>query len=155
MSDCGQTNFGGTVSISTTAVSTQPDLAAAEALTYTELPNVGSHGDTGITQNMPTYSTWGRTVICKQKGEATAQDFDIEALYVDSAAIDTWTAAAAPTNKNSYVVKTEWPDGSTEYNWGPIAGPSYPKGGNEDFRRVVYTVGANMVPVLGEATSSV
>lgn len=154
MSDCGITNFGGTVSISTTAVSSQPDEAAAGGLTYEQLPNVGNHGDTGITQNMVSYSTWDRTVVCKQKGEATAQDFDIEAQDVPSAGLDAFIAAGEPTNKNSYVIKTEWPDGSIEYNWGPISGPLLPKGGNEDFKRVQFTMGANMVPLRVEATSS-
>lgn len=154
MSDCGITNFGGKVSISTTAVSSQPDEVAAGSLAYEELPNVGNHGDTGITQNLPTYSTWGRTVVCKQKGEATAQDFDIEAQDVPSAGLDLFIAAAAPTNSNSYVIKTEWSDGSVEYNWGPITGPTLLKGGNEDFKRVQFTVGANMVPLRVEATSS-
>lgn len=147
MSDCGITNFGGKFYISTTEQDTDLDESGFAALTYTEVPNLGNHGDTGVTQNLVTYNTWGRVVVCKAKGQATAQDFTNEFLDVASAGMTALVAAADPTNTASYAYKTEWADGSIEYNRGPATGPAYLKGGNEDFKRVQFTIGANQVPV--------
>lgn len=147
MSDCGITNFGGKVYISTTEQNSDLDESGFAGLTYVEVPNLGNHGDTGVTQNLVQYNTWGRVVVCKAKGQATAQDFTLEFLDVPSTGMTAMEAAGEPTNTGSYAIKTEWPDGSVEYNRGPVTGPALLKGGNEDFKRVQFTVGANQVPV--------
>lgn len=153
MSDCGITHSGLVVSISTTAVNDDQDLSMFESLTYEDLPSVGSLGDTGVSQNIVNYSTLDRTVICKGKGEANAGDPTIEALDIGSAAMDLFNAAAVTSNKDNYAIKYEWPDGSIEYNRGLITGPQLMKGGNEDFKRVMFTCGNQQSPVVVEAPS--
>lgn len=154
MSDCGITNIGCTVAISTTTEDTDLDLSGFEALTYTQLPNIGTVGDTGITQNAVSYPTWDRQVLCKGKGQADAGDPTIEAQDVPSAGLDLFLAAAAFDNANAYAFRFEWPDGSVEYNRGLVMGPQRPKGGNEDFKRVVFTLGLLQPPEVAEGPSS-
>jgi hypothetical protein len=148
MSDCGLTNNAGTFSVSTTAANSDLTESGFEALSYTVVPNMGNHGDTGVTQNAVQYSTWDRNVVCKGKGEANAGDPTVEFLDVDSGGMDLLIAAAAVDNANAYATKIEWSDGSIEYNRGIIMGPTRPKGGNEDFKRVVFTLGLNQEPVI-------
>lgn len=145
MSDCGVTNFGGTFSISNTAQNDDLTVSEFEGLSYTQVPNVSTIGDTGTDQNVVSYSTWDRSVICKGKGEANAGDPDLEFQDVESAGMDLMLAAAAHDNTNSYAFKIEWADGSKEYNRGLVLGPRLPKGGNEDFKRVVFTLGLNQI----------
>lgn len=147
MSDCGSTNIGGSFYISTTTQGADLDESGFAGLNWVQVPNLGNHGDTGVTQNLVNYPTWDRLVACKAKGTATAQDFAVEFLDVVSTGMTAMEAAGAPTNGDSYAFKTEWPDGSVEYNRGPLTGPVLMKGGNEDFKRVQFTVGASQVPV--------
>lgn len=151
MSDCGINNFGGKVSISTTAQNADLDESGFEGLAYIEVPNLGTHGDTGVTQNLVSYNTWDRIVACKRKGQATAQDFTLEFLDAPSAGMAAMEAAGAPGNIDAYAIKTEWPDGSVEYNRGVITGPVLMKGSNEDFKRAQFTVGAQQVPIRVDA----
>lgn len=154
MSDCGATNFGGKFYISTTAEN--EDLSSSEfgQLTYVEVPNLGTHGDTGVTQNIISYSTWGRNVVCKGKGEADAGSPDVEFLDVASAGMDLMEAAASVNNQNNYAFKVEWSDGSLEFNRGLVTGPTRMKGGNEDFKRVSYNLGMQQEPVTVYSVSS-
>lgn len=143
----GITNFGGVFALSTT--SANEDLNASEfaALQYTEVPNIGSHGDSGVSQNVVNYSTWDRNVIAKGKGEADAGSPSVEFLDVDSAGMTLLIAAADVDNTNSYAYRIVWPDNSIEYNRGIITGPLRMKGGNEDFKRLQFNLGFNQVPV--------
>lgn len=146
----GITNFGGTFSITAIAANADvADLAAYEALVYTQVPNVGSFGDTGVTQNVVSYSTWDRNVAAKGKGEADAGSPTVEFLDVTSAGMTIMLTNAAVDNSNSYAFKIEWPDGTTEYNRGIITGPQRMKGGNEDFKRVTFALGFSQVPIFG------
>lgn len=144
----GVTNFGGTFAISTTAQNADLDQSGFDALTYTTVPNIGNHGDSGVSQNVVSYSTWDRNVISKGKGEANAGDPTVEFLDVASAGMTLMLAAADVDNTNSYATKITFADGSIEYNRGIITGPTRPKGGNEDFKRVVFTLGYNQQPVV-------
>lgn len=154
MSDCGATNFGGKFYISTTAQNEDLNQAQFANLTYEEVPNLGTSGDTGVSQNIISYSTWGRNVICKGKGEADAGSPDVEFLDVASAGMDLMLAAASVNNQNNYAFKYEWTDGSIEYNRGLVTGPTLMKGGNEDFKRVSFNLGLQQEPVLVAAVSS-
>jgi hypothetical protein len=146
----GITNFGGTFAISTTAEDTDLTTEAAfELLTYTNVPNVGSLGDTGITQNVVSYSTWDRNVASKGKGEADAGSPTVEFLDVDSAGMTAMLAAAAVDNAASYAFEIVWPDGTIEFNRGIVTGPQRMKGGNEDFKRLTFTLGFSQTPILG------
>ena len=153
MSDCGITHSGLVIGISTTVANDDLDLSGFESLTYENLPSVGNAGDTGISQNIINYSTLDRTTICKGKGEANAGDPTIEALDVGSAALDLFEAAAVTSNGNNYAFKYEWPDGSIEYNRGLVTGPARMKGGNEDFKRIMFNLGFQQSPVVVEAPS--
>lgn len=142
------TNMGATFSVSTTVQNTDLDAAAFGLLTYTAIGNVGNIGDTGISQNAVSYSTWDRPVLQKGKGEADAGDPTVEFLDASSAGMDLMLAAAAFSDTDNRAFKIEWPDGSIEYNRGLVMGPSRPKGGNEDFKRVVFSLGLQQPPVL-------
>lgn len=153
MSNCGITNLAGVLSISTTATPDDLDASGFDGLVYTQLPNVGNIGDTGISQNVVNFPTWDRAVLCKGKGQADAGDPTVETLDVPSAGMDLFLAAAAYDNANAYAFKIIWSDDSIEYNRGLVMGPSRPKGGNEDFKRVIFTLGLLQPPVLVEAPS--
>ena len=146
----GITNFGGTFAISTTVENTDlADETAFELLTYTDVPNVGSFGDTGVTQNVVSYSTWDRNVAAKGKGEADAGSPTVEFLDVSSAGMTALLAAAGVNVTDSYAFSITWPDGTIDFNRGIVTGPMRLKGGNEDFKRVSFTLGFSQTPVLG------
>ena len=153
MPTCGATNFGGTFSISTTVANDELDLSGFEGLSYTEVPNLVTCDPTGITQNVVSDSTWDRPVVCKGKGEANAGDPNIEFQDLDSPGMDLMLAAAAFDNTNNYAFKFIWADGSEEFNRGLVTGPQRTKGGNEDFKHVIYTLGLQQPPEVVEAPS--
>lgn len=151
MSD-GITNFGGTFAISTTSENDDLDLSGFAALEYTTVPNIGSHGDSGVNQNVVNYSTWDRNVIAKGKGEADAGSPTIEFLDIASSGMTLLLAAADVDEADSFAYKIIWPDNSIEYNRGIVTGPLRMKGGNEDFKRLQFTLGFNQVPVVVAAS---
>lgn len=144
----GITNFGGVFALSSTSQNEDLTVSGFAALSYTDIPNIGSHGDSGVSQNVVNYSTWDRNVIAKGKGEADAGSPTIEFLDVVSAGMTLLIAAADVDNADNYAFKITWPDGSIEYNRGIITGPLRMKGGNEDFKRLQFNLGFNQVPVL-------
>lgn len=152
MAGCGATNFGGKFYISNTAENEDLTLSEFEGLSYTEVPNLATAGATGVSQNVVTDSLWDRPVVCKGKGEADGGAPDIEFQDNPSAGLDLMLAAAAYDNANNYAFKFEWTDGSKEYNRGLVTGPQRPKGGNEDFKHVIFTLGLQQPPELVEAT---
>ena len=145
----GITNFGGIFSISDAAENSDLDLAAFALVTYIVVPNIGSHGDSGVSQNVVSYSTWDRNVASKGKGEADAGSPAVEFLDVSSLGMDQLLIAADVDMSDSYAFKVEWPDGTIEYNRGVVTGPMRMKGGNEDFKRLSFTLGFSQQPVLG------
>lgn len=148
----GITNFGGLFSISTTAENSDLTLSGFVGLSYTPVPNIGTHGDSGVSQNVVNYSTWDRNVIAKGKGEADAGSPVVEFLDVASAGMTLLLAAADVDDANSYAFKILWPDDSVEYNRGVVTGPVRLKGGNEDFKRLQFNLGFNQQPVIVDAT---
>lgn len=128
------------------AVATLPANAAAyAALSWTEIKQVGNMGAIGTTVNGLSYPTWGDTVVQKAKGMANAGDPTLEVMRNSTDAGQVAIRAAALTNL-TYASKTERNDkltgGGTNtiiYNWGYVAGPVRPQGGNEDFDVEVYT----------------
>lgn len=151
MADCGTTNIGAVFSISDTPENDDLDLAGFQGLTYIEVPGMGTMGDTGVSQNIVSYSTWDNRVLCKGKGEADAGSPDLEFLDAPSAGIDAMDAAAAVDNQNEYAFRVVWADGFVEYNRGLVTGPTYMKGSNEDFRRRGYSLGMNQEPVTDDS----
>lgn len=126
------------------------DLAGSEfaALTWQEVPKVGNIGDTGVSQNMVDFPTWGDNLVTRKKGQATGNDAEILVLDETSTGLTALKSAASITDKNDYALKIEWSDGSIEYNRGPIGAPSYPKGGPEEFRTASFPVTFNQEPVF-------
>jgi hypothetical protein len=153
MATCGQTNVGGTFSISTTAENSDLDLSGFEALTYTQVPGLVNHGTVGIQTNMIEDPAWDDTVICSSKGQSTGGAPDLEFRYAESAGLDALEAAGAPDNKNSYAFKVEYPNGRIIYWRGPIGGPEFTLGGPEDNQHVTFAARNNQVPVVVDASS--
>lgn len=146
------TNLGGTFAVSTTTVNADQTLSEFEGLTYTEVGKVGNIGDTGISQNAVSFSTWDQPVLQKGKGEADAGNPELEFLDEPSAGMDLMLAAAAFDDADNRAFRIQWPDGSKEYNRGLVMGPTRPKGGNEDFKRVVFTLGLQQPPEIVDAS---
>jgi len=153
MSTCGATNFGGKFYISDSAVNLDQTLSEFTGLTWVEIPNLVTSDPTGVTQNVVSDSTWDRPVVCKGKGEANAGDPNVEFQDVASPGMDLLLAAAAYDNTDNYAFKFVWADTSEEYNRGLVTGPQRTKGGNEDFKHVIFTLGLQQPPEIVEAPS--
>ena len=154
MPGCGATNFGGQFFISDAPSNDDLTLSEFMALTFVEIPNLVTCDPTGVTQNIVTDSTWDRPVVCKGKGEANAGDPNIEFQDLPSAGMDLFEAAAAFDNTNNYGFKFLWADNSEEFNRGLVSGPQRTKGGNEDFKHVIFTLGLQQPPEVVEAPSA-
>ncbi|WP_420465622.1 hypothetical protein [Panacagrimonas sp.] len=139
------TYLNATVSISTTTQNTDlVNEAAFEGLSYTAIANVGTIGQYGYETNMVNYPTLARALTLKAKGQTDGGSFTIEAAQdVTDAGQIAFKAAGLPTVRDSYAFRIALPDGATHYLRGPVGGPVYPGGGNEDFVRMVFTVGVN------------
>jgi len=148
--DCGITNFGGKFYIATTVANVDLTLSEFEGLVYEEVPNLVNCDPTGVNQNILTISTWDRPVVCKGKGQADAGSPTIQFQDISSAGMDLMNIAAAHDNTNNYAFKFLWTDGSKEYNRGIITGPQRPKGGNEDFKLVTFSLGLQQPPEIVE-----
>lgn len=154
----GQTNIGGIFSVAVESAGGTPDpnnadlnLAAFQALTYAAVPNMGTHGDTGVDQNIVNFDTWDR-LSQKQKGMAIGKD--VEVAFLDAAAgvsvgLDALKEAADIVETDDFAFFILWPDLSEEYYRGVVAAPSYGKGGGEDFKIVTFTIGINQESVFG------
>lgn len=145
---CSTTNIGAQFFISTLPVTSELDEVGYWLLEYVQVPNVGNMGDTGVTQNLVSYPTWDRQVLCKGKGQADAGDPAIEFGDTPSTGMSLMVTAGAADNADNYAFKIVWPDDSVEFNQGLVTGPQYLKGSNEDFKRVLFTLGLQYAPVL-------
>lgn len=148
-----RTNIGGKFYIATDSTGIVPDphnadLSASDfgGLTWTQVPNMGQHGDTGMQQNLVSYSTWDNRLAEQQKGEATGAQAEVRFLDEDSNGMTALKAAASVTEMNNYAFKLLFSDGSIEYNRGVVSAPSYPKGSNEDFAEAVFNIAFNQSP---------
>lgn len=142
--------------ICTTPQPADLDQAGFEALTWVEVKNVGSVGETGISTNILTYDTLGTDVTQKGKGVSNAGDPDIEVARISTDAGQVALRAAAQTNYN-YALKIERNDAPDatytnrmEYNRGLVAGPKRPNGRNEDFDLEVFSLGLQQREVVVE-----
>lgn len=132
-----------------------------EALTWVEVKNVGSRGETGKSTNMLNYNTWGDRVIQKAKGMTDAGGGDLECarLPTDPGQI-ILRAAAAGDNNNNYAFKelrSDGPVGGTGtifYNRGLVTGPKRPGGRNEDFDLEVFTLGFQQEEIVVAPSSA-
>ena len=150
----GQTNIGGIFSIAVQSDGTTPDtnnsiLTASQfaALSYVAIANMGSHGDTGVDQNLVNYDTWDR-LSQKQKGMAIGKDVEVAFLDETSVGMTALKAAADIVETDNFAFKILWPDTTVEYYRGVVAAPSYNKGGGEDFKVVTFTIGINQESIF-------
>lgn len=131
---------------------------AYEALTWLQVKQVGSVGETGTATNILTYDTLDTEVTQKSKGISNAGDPDVEVARVATDAGQIEMRAAALT-KNNYAFKFELEDavtpltgeGTIFYNRGLVTGPRHPNGRNEDFVLEVFSLGLNQKEIVVEA----
>lgn len=135
------------LSICTTPQPNDLNAAGFAGLTYVEIGNVGSIGETGINTNILNYDSLSTDVSDKSKGVSNAGDPAVECARAFNDPGQIALRAAAKTNLK-YAFKLERndsPDGVLSntiiYNRGLITGPTRPGGRNEDFDLEVFTLG--------------
>ncbi|GGO89019.1 hypothetical protein GCM10011348_45790 [Marinobacterium nitratireducens] len=129
--------------------------AQFDALTWLEVKQVGSFGETGSNTNILTYDTWDTDVSQKAKGITNGGDPEVEVARVGTDPGQIQMRAAALT-KHSYAFKIEHDDslgtnGTIKYNRGVVGGPRHPNGRNEDFNLEIYSLGMNQLQIVKEA----
>lgn len=150
-----QTNSHASIGVCITPQNNDLTSGTAAALTYVAIGNVGKIGEHGYDTNMVSYSVLDRDLKLKAKGETDGGNVTIECAENNSDAGQlALNTAAAPSDANNYVVKIAYTNGDIRYVRGPIGGPKYSGGGNEDFRVSTYTIGANQVLNVPAAISS-
>jgi len=156
-----QTNKGRRFFICETPKATDLNQAAYEALTWVEVLNVGSVGETGKNTNVLSYDELDTDVTQKQKGISNAGDPQVECARNPT---DTGQIAlrAAAATKYFYAFKVEDEDkpsadytNSIYYNRGLITGPVRPGGRNEDFILEVFTLGLVQAEIVVAPASQV
>ncbi|QWY83353.1 putative tail protein [Rhizobium phage RHph_X3_2] len=147
------TLLGTKVSISTTSVDKDANLAAVAALVYTEIESVGNLGDYGVSPNNVNYNVLGRDLVVKSKGVQDGGDCQIEVAYIFDDPGQMALRSAALTKFN-WVLKIEYADAPGEdwsntivYLKGIISGPLKLGGGPDDFHREQFTMGVNALPI--------
>jgi len=157
------TNSGSKFYISTTVQNNDLNQAGFEALTWTQIKGVGSHGETGVNTNMVDYDTWDTEFVQKAKGTSNAGDPEVElARIATDAGQIALRAAGDHFNKNNYAFKIvrndlpatgASPRATTIYNRGLAAGPRTPQGRNEDFDLEIYMLALQQKQIIVEATA--
>jgi hypothetical protein len=134
------------IAISTAAQNTTLNEAGFEGLSYTAIAKVGTIGQYGYETNMVNYPVLGELLNLKAKGQTDGGNFTIECAedLADAGQI-AFEAAGVPSVRDNYAFRITLANGAIHYLRGPVAGPTYPGGGNEDFIRKVFTVGVNQI----------
>lgn len=132
------------------------NLAGYEALFWTEIGSVGSHGEVGSTVNILTYDTWNTTVIQKAKGieDAGSPEIEVARVYNDNGQIALRAAALLNNNFAFKMVRNDAPSGGTPtiiYNRGLVVGPRRPMGRNEDFDLEIFTLALQQREIVDPA----
>lgn len=154
------TNSGSKLYIATVNQEVDLDQAGYEALIWTQIKGVGSHGETGPSTNILTYDTWDTVVMQKAKGMTDAGSPTVELARIPSDPGQNLLRAAALTNFN-YAFKIERNDrnvvGGTPtilYNRGLVTGPTRPQGRNEDFDLEVFTLGLQQLEIVANPSGA-
>ena len=148
MTDVVYSHAGVTVAVSTTIANTDLDQAGFEALTFTNVGNIGSIGEYGINTNMISYDTMDTLVTRKAKGITNAGDPQLECARADDDGGQILLiAAGAPDAFDAYAFEVTKQDGSIDYLRGIVSGPNSPSGRNEDFDLSIFTLGLNQAPL--------
>lgn len=148
-----KTNAGRKFYICETAQAADLTKSQFEALTWLEVNNVGSIGESGIQTNIVSYDELGTTVTQKAKGISNAGDPAVECARNPTDPGQIALRAMALTNLD-YAYKTEdndAPSGFTNsiyYNRGLVTGPTRPNGRNEDFVLEVFTLALNQKEIV-------
>lgn len=153
-----KTNAASKLYVCATPQNSDLTLIQFEALAWTEVKGVGSHGETGKNTNIVTYDTWGDAVVQKGKGMTDAGSPEIECarLPADAGQI-ILRAGGVVGNSNSYAFKMLRSDAegngdpSIFYNRGMISGPRRPNGRNEDFDLEVFTLALQQEEIVDDA----
>lgn len=155
------TNKGRKFYICVTPQSADLSKSEYEALTYVEVSNVGSVGETGMNTNIVSYDELATDVTQKQKGISNAGDPDIECARNPTDPGQIALRAAAKT-KFYYATKFEDADApdanhtnSIYYNRGLITGAKRPNGRNEDFILEVFPLGLVQQEIVVDPVSLV
>lgn len=151
-------NSGGKLYIgvdgSTQAKPENTDLNSAgyAALTWLEIKQVGSIGETGSNVNVLTFDTWDTTVVQKAAGQVNAGDPEIELgrSATDAGQVEIRRAGLAANRVNSYAFKILHLDGTIKYNRAIVLGPRHPNGRNEDFVLEIFTLACNQEEIIVE-----
>lgn len=141
------TNKGGKLYISEEPVECDATVFDIAGAAYVQVPGVGSIGDTGIQQDIVTYSTINGGLTAQGKGDATGINWDIEILDRPSAAKDILDEAASPDNADSYATRVEWADGESEYLINQVHSPTYVKGLPAAVRVIRYSFMPSIAPI--------
>ena len=142
-----QTNKGRKFYVCETAKPTDLNQTEYEALTWVEVGNVGSVGETGTATNIVSYDELSTDVTQKQKGISNAGDPVVEVAR-NPTDVGQIAITAMAVTKLFYAFKTEDDDAPTAgdtntiyYDRGVVTGPTRPGGRNEDFILENYTLG--------------
>lgn len=151
-------NIGGTLAIAVQSDGTTPDpvtessipLAGSDfsALTWEDIPNLGTHGDTGVDQNMTQYDSWDQPLSIQRKGIATGKQSEVRFLDEASNGLTAIKAAATVNDNNNYAFRLTRSTGEIEYNVAVVSGAGYAKGGPEDYPEAYFTLAFNQEPVF-------
>lgn len=153
------TMSGGKLFICATPQPNDLEQAEYEALVWTQIRGVGSHGETGNSQNIVGYDTWDILFQQKAKGIANAGDPEVElARITGDAGQNLFRLAAGARNSAIYAFKIERNDAptggtpTTFYNRGVVTGPRTQHGRNEDFDLEIYTIGCTQEQITVESS---
>lgn len=149
-----RTNIGAVVAIATQSDGTTPDPQNSDldasgfgALSYTDLENVISVGETGVDQNFVTTNLWDRTLADQNKGAATGKTADIVMLDESNDGRTAMDAAGSITDDNAFAIRITYSDNSIEYNRVKVGAPGLGKGNNEDVAQVTFPTVSVQEPV--------
>jgi hypothetical protein len=139
-------NKGGKFFVCSTAQSLGLTETGFEALTWVEVENVVSIGDTGTEENTLTHNYWGTDYTQHEKGIRTATPFDVTVGYDPATAQGQAAMHAAGATNLLYATKIELNDGSAtltntvKYNLGKITMAKETNGEVEGFQEMTWTV---------------
>ena len=143
-----------------TAQNADLDATAFAGLTWVEVGNVGSVGETGTNTNLVNYDELSTLVSQKAKGVSDAGSPSIEcARNPTDAGQIVMRAISVLTDTNNYAFKFEKndaPSGSTNtihYYRGVSVGPTRPNGSVEDFDLEVFALGLNQAEITVNPTA--
>lgn len=147
-------NAGSKVYVCATPQQSDLDQVGYEALPWTEIKGVGSHGEIGPNTNILTYDTWDTKVIQKAKGMTDAGSPEIELARIPTDPGQMILRTAALNNMN-YAFKMVRNDPAVEggigtvlYNRGLVTGPRRPMGRNEDFDLEIFTLALQQLEIV-------